>query len=236
MIEKFIISPPFGNYITTNWSTSIAGTFTCNRRYGLVWQTMKTLRPIEGGWVNKIGFRNKGIKNVRFRDSRIYSIAGLAGDGDWLQLCQKIPEECTVEINVGCPNVGGYNVSSFALRIFTRKFQKLIIKIPPTKDGFLTICRAHSSGIRMVHLCNTIPVKNGGESGKRLKPLSLKMIEETKRLFPDMKVIGGGGIYTEQDLKDYQNAGADYFSLSTIWFTPWKVKKLLTFARLNNII
>ena len=227
MLKKFIISPPFGNYIHVNWATSVAGTFTLERRRGLIWQVLKTLRPIEGGWVNKIGFRNKGIKNVQFHDTRIYSVADLTGDSDWLSICETIPAEHMVEVNAGCPNVGSYSISSFALRIFARKFDDPILKVSPTDGGLLTICKAHDIGFKTVHIANAIPVERGGESGQRLKPISLHMIEEIKRLFPNMKIIGGGGIYTPEDLKDYQNAGVDHFSLSTVWFTPWKVKKII---------
>ena len=227
MLKKFIISPPFGNYIHLGCATSVSGTFTAERRKGLIRQVVKTVRPIEGGWVNKIGFRNKGIKNVVFRDLRIYSVAGLGGDGDWLSLCETVPEECMVEVNAGCPNVGSYGISSFALRLFVRKFENPILKVSPTDGGMLTVCRAYELGFKTVHLANAIPVERGGESGKRLKPISLHMVEQTRELFPDMTIIGGGGIYTPEDLKDYENAGADHFSLSTIWFTPWKVKKLI---------
>ena len=228
MLKKFIISPPFGNYIHVDWATSVSGTFTLKPRKGLIWKTLKTVRPIKDGWVNKIGFRNKGIENVVFRDKRIYSVSSLTGDGDWLSLSGRIPEECIVEINAGCPNVGGYGISPFALRIFAEKFRTLIVKVPPNDGGMEIIYRAYESRIRIVHIANAIPVERGGESGQRLKPISLKMIEKTKRLFPDMTIIGGGGIYSPKDLKDYENAGADHFSLSTVWFTPWKVKKLLT--------
>ena len=58
------ISPPFGNYIHLNNATSIKGSFTLHPRPGLLMQILKTLRYsyTYGGWVNKIGLRNKGIE------------------------------------------------------------------------------------------------------------------------------------------------------------------------------
>ena len=226
MLKRFIISPPFGNYIKPDWATSVSGTFTLEPRPGLVWNTIKTLRPIKGGWVNKIGLRNRGIDNANFRDNELCSIADHTGGNAWLQICEKIPKGQMVEINASCPNVGHYSISSDVLAIFAAKFRCVVVKVPPTEEGMFMVVKAHKAGINTVHLCNTIPVPGGGESGQRLKTLSLKMVEETKQLFPEMKVIGGGGIYTKQDLKDYENAGADHFSLATIWFTPWKVKRL----------
>lgn len=227
MLKKFIISPPFGNYISREWATSVYGTFTLKKRPGLVWQCIKTVRPTSDGWVNKIGFRNKGIKNVEFTRDGIYSVAGLHGDDDWIQICEKVPKRHMVEVNAGCPNVGDYSISPKSIKLFVDKFgDDLILKIAPTKEGMYMVAKAHSLGVSTVHLCNTLPVESGGESGKRLKKFSLAMVEETKTLFPDLRVIGGGGIYTKQDLVDYKNAGADHFSLATIWFTPWRVKKL----------
>ena len=86
---------------------------------------------------------------------------------------------------------------------------------------------ADNAGFSAVHLCNTMPTPRGGQSGSMLKSLSLKWVERSKQICPNMKVIAGGGIYTPQDVIDYHNAGADYFSLATIWFTPWRVKKVV---------
>ena len=63
MENKLFISPPFGNYINLPKCTSIKGSFTLKPREGLLLQIIKTLRYSfeKGGWVNKIGLRNKGI-------------------------------------------------------------------------------------------------------------------------------------------------------------------------------
>lgn len=43
-------------------------------------------------------------------------------------------------------------------------------------------------------------------------------------------MIAGGGIYGPQQLRQYQRAGAQHFSLATIWFTPWRVAKVVAAA------
>ena len=57
------ISPPFGNYINLPNVIPIRGSFTLKKRPGKWMQILKTLRYnfTLGGWVNKIGLRNKGI-------------------------------------------------------------------------------------------------------------------------------------------------------------------------------
>ncbi|KKN46804.1 hypothetical protein LCGC14_0669330 [marine sediment metagenome] len=225
--KRIIISPPFGNYLNFDWATSVSGTFTLEKRSGLIKQTIKTIRPVENGWVNRIGFRNKGLRNVRtFTNDRIYSCTDISCRRDWKEMLDILPKSIMVEINLGCPNVRRSYITSDILLECNARFDFVSVKIPPTKEALRYIGFARDNGVRTVHLCNTIPTERGGESGKRLKELTLPLIEETKKRFPELTVIGGGGIYEPQDVIDYHNAGADYFSLATIFFTPWKVKKV----------
>lgn len=225
--KRIIISPPFGNHLNFDWATSVSGTFTLEKRSGLIKQTIKTIRPIKNGWVNRIGFRNKGLRNVRtFDNDRIYSCSDISHHSDWEEMLDILPDSAMVEINLGCPNVRRPHITNNILLECVNKFSFVSVKIPPTKEALRYIGFARSNGVRTVHLCNTIPTERGGESGKRLKELTLPLIEETKKQFPDLTIIGGGGIYGPQDVIDYHNAGADYFSLATIFFTPWKVKKV----------
>ncbi len=231
MLKPFLISPPFGSYINRSWATSVLGTYTLQERPGLLKQTLKTLRPIKGGWVNRIGFRNKGIRNVDFsmaiENSRLISVAGLCGDGDWLQILEEIPAECMVEINVGCPNVGDYSIPNHILWAYVDKFALVSLKIPPTEAAlFRALDAHHSAGIQYVHMSNTKATERGGESGRRLKNINLPLIKRMRSMAPEISIIGGGGIYSAQDLKSYISAGANHFSLSTVWFRPWKIKQI----------
>ena len=231
MLKTFIISPPFGNYISRSWATSVHGTFTLAPRPGLLKQTVKTFRPIKGGWINQIGFRNKGIKNVDFSmdiaRSRLISVAGLSGNDDWLQILEEIPAECMVEINVGCPNVSNYSIPNHILLAYLSKFAFVSLKIPPTEAALYRAIDAHHHvGIQYVHMSNTLPTKRGGESGRRLRSVNLPLIKRMRTMAPEINIIGGGGIYSAWDLKSYKNAGANHFSLSTVWFTPWKIRQI----------
>src|SRR5258708_31459303 len=67
-MKKFIISPPFGSFITHEKCTSVLGTYTLNQRGGWlkkIYRAMLTVRPIKNGRVNNIGLQNSGIKSVR---------------------------------------------------------------------------------------------------------------------------------------------------------------------------
>jgi len=227
MIKKIIISPPFGNYIERPWATSVKGTFTVARRPGRFRRLILTLRPIRGGWVNKIGLRNPGLRSVKvFNPKHIYSISSVNSSNEWYELYDAIPNGIPVELNVSCPNVDFiHGIPNKIFHLFSTTSPLVILKIPPTHDGLLLTYRAYDNGIRYFHASNTIPSEYGGESGRNLKELNLLLIDELRKQFNDnIKIIAGGGIYTPEDIDMYMDKKADYFSLATIWFTPWKVK------------
>ena len=61
-MSKFIAAP-FGNYIKTEKTISVTGSWTIEKRTGRLIQIAKTLRLTKRGWVNKIGLRNPGVVN-----------------------------------------------------------------------------------------------------------------------------------------------------------------------------
>jgi len=221
------INPPFGNYIKRKDCVSIKGTFTWERRPGLIKQTVKTLRKVPGGWVNSIGFRNKGMKNIGKCDKQsIYSIAAL--DGNWLPFYQNIPSWSRIEINLGCPNVSDYTMSHSTLRYFTLTLPELGVKVNPYIEADELI-KLYESGVKTFHLSNTIPSERGGISGDQLREQNLKQVEMFSNLdLPGTGLIVGGGIYRPDHVRQYRDAGAlNSFSLGTIWFTPWRVPAVI---------
>ena len=219
------ISPPFGNYFNYGrHSTRIRGTFTADRRNGLVYHTLRSLRPVKGGWRNQIGFRNKGLNNIKkFDTASYYSLAAL--DRNWVTLFCMLPRHANIELNVGCPNVGPYDISRADIRLFASNYKNLIVKVSPnvTRE-FLDDCQ--ELGVKTIHLSNTIPTSRGGISGSQLKELCLPLVETTATTY-NMEIIAGGGIYSGQDVIDYANAGAKHFSISTVFITaPWRVSSI----------
>ena len=155
------ISPPFGNYIKYNDCIRIRGTYTWRRRPGLIKQCIKTIRPIKGGWINAIGFRNSGLCEIQnIYDNDIYSIAAL--DNNWLIFIDYIRNRPntpkSIEINIGCPNVTEIaDISDYQLERYVEKFPNLTIKLPPTIT--LDYVRSiYQLGVRKFHFSNTLPV------------------------------------------------------------------------------
>lgn len=228
LFTSFIISPPFGNYITAPNCTSVKGSFTWESRPGLIKQTLKTLRPAPGGWINQIGLRNRGIRNVRFNDKHVYSLVGLE-DGDWERMLNYCPNSIRVEINLGCPNVHRYGIDRDVLRAYCRKFL-VMVKLPPNASiEMIKFCQ--NAGVSHLHMCNTLPSARGGISGRQLKPMVKDLLKIAREHAPGMSLVAGGGIYSPEDVRDYTALGAEHFSLSTIWFTPWRVPGVLAAVR-----
>ncbi len=229
MLQPLLISPPFGNYLSVGWGTSIAGSFTAEPRPGLWSQTIKTLRPIRGGWVNNFGLRNPGIRNVEFDRSKVYSLAALHEE-DYDVFLDVVPRDVMVEINLGCPNVHARPVLG-DFHEFAKTYPLVIVKLPPpcVDHSYRWAQRCYKMGVRYFHMCNTIPTDRGGESGDRLRDESIKAIKWMREfMHHDIRIIGGGGIYSPSDVDEYHDAGADLFSISTACFTPWNIPGIAT--------
>jgi dihydroorotate dehydrogenase len=222
VMKTILISPPFGNHLRVDWATPIRGTFTLEARPGLIKQVVKTLRPTKDGWVNKIGLRNPGIKSIKdFSENEIYSVLGHS-EYEWHLIRQVIPEKMNVEINLGCPNTNAYTITPHNLERYLSKFNRVIVKLPPTPAIFNLARMVQEIGVEYLHISNTLPTPAGGLSGRKLKDINLGSIEAIKILFPKLHIIGGGGIHTIDDLIDYKDAGAKFFSISTMCFSPIK--------------
>ncbi|AJC48364.1 diguanylate cyclase [Allofrancisella guangzhouensis] len=232
-LKKIIISPPFGKYIKFKETSNVYGSFTVNRRWGLIKQAIKTIRKIEkNAWRNKIGLRNPGLANIKppKRSQDIISLAALE-IADWHSFAatletQKFANHKNIEINIGCPNA---RIADFPAELaYLFEGRNIIIKMPPTIDINTKIRKYVEIGITTFHLCNTIPTDKGGVSGYPLQKYTLPAIKAAREEFGNnITIIGGGGIYTLEDAQKYLDAGADHLSLSTVLFNPIKARKLI---------
>ena len=232
-LKKIIISPPFGKYLKFKETSNVYGSFTLNRRRGLVKQILKTIRKIEkNAWRNKIGLRNPGLVNISplKRSQDIVSIAAMDMN-DWEKFAQilnlpRFANNKNIDINIGCPNAMICDFPKEFISLF--KDKNLIIKFPPNIDINTKLAEYLDAGVTTFHLCNTLPTPKGGISGYPLHKYTLPALKSARDKFGDnITLIGGGGIYSVEDAKKYLEAGADHLSLSSIMFNPFRGRKLV---------
>ena len=157
-----------------------------------------------------------------------------------------VPGVAGIEVNVSCPNVqeGGavFGASPEAVANVTTAIRRattlpLIIKLSPNSgDVRPTALAAASSGADAISLINTITAISiditarrptlangtGGLSGPAIKPIALRMLYEVARelrpSFPQVPIVGIGGIRTTEDALEFLMAGASAIQLGTINF------------------
>jgi dihydroorotate dehydrogenase (NAD+) catalytic subunit len=152
-----------------------------------------------------------------------------------------------IEVNVSCPNVfaGGavFGADARTVAMVTASVRRvttlpLFVKLSPNNgDVRPTALAAASSGADAVSLINTITGMGidinkrrptlanvtGGLSGPAIKPIALRMIyevaQELRLSYPQVPVIGIGGISNANDALEFIMAGASAIQIGTINFT-----------------
>jgi dihydroorotate dehydrogenase len=219
------ISPPFGNYLNLYKTISIKGSFTLEPRDGLFSQILKTLRysSIHGGWINKIGLRNKGIDwallTYKNRNDVIISIA-LRSEDEIEKFNKKIPNNTNLEINISCPNVHKDKIEDNLGNFINDERKWCILKLSPLTTE-KQIENYYKQGFRQFHCSNTLPNPRGGLSGPSLIPHTSRLIK-ILRDYEDVIIIAGGGIQSMETLERYKKLGANHFAISTVLFNPFK--------------
>ena len=237
---KIFISAPFGNYIKPVECVPVTGTFTRNPRGNRLWSVLKTLRYNRklGGWVNKLGLPNPGLRAGLERHIRgeVLSIAETKR-GDFQKMNNIIPLNQSLEINFSCPNLGKklpLDGASIFTKVKSRKW--CIAKLSPLTDGDELEFVIEHLGFKQLHFSNTLPLpyNKGGLSGATLKPYTLELIELVRERWGDsVTVIAGGGVSDFGGVMEYLSAGANHVSLGSVCFNPFKLRKLLRSLELN---
>jgi dihydroorotate dehydrogenase (NAD+) catalytic subunit len=152
-----------------------------------------------------------------------------------------------IEVNVSCPNVlaGGavfgadaHTVADVTAAVRRATTLPLIIKLSPNSgDVRPTALAAAATGADAVSLINTftgmgidmskrrptLANVTGGLSGPAIKPIALRMVYEVARelrsSYPQIPVIGIGGISSANDALEFLMAGASAIQIGTINFT-----------------
>jgi len=163
------------------------------------------------------------------------------------------------ELNISCPNVkkGGLQFGNDPTQVSevvgaARKVaskRPLWVKLSPLVTDIGLIARAaEESGADALTVANTYPAMaidfrsgksrlgnpTGGLSGPAIKPITLRLVWETKKAVKT-PIIGLGGIETVEDVLDYLAVGASAVQVGTASFTDPRVSERLT-ETLTNVL
>jgi dihydroorotate dehydrogenase (NAD+) catalytic subunit len=156
------------------------------------------------------------------------------------------------EVNISCPNVkcGGMQFGSDpglasevvgAARKAASK-RPLWVKLSPLVTDIGLIARAaEEAGANALTVANTYPAMaidfrtgrsrlgypTGGLSGPAIKPITLRLVWETRKAVK-IPIIGLGGIETVEDVLDYLAVGASAVQVGTASFTDPKASQRLS--------
>ena len=228
-MNNFFIAAPFGNYIKPKGCIPVAGTFTLNARGNRFLAVAKTLRynSAQGGWVNKLGLPNPGIRNGLEKNPTVISIAEI-DKGDFQRLNVLIPENQSIELNLSCPNLDK-KLSWESAKCFTPNTRKwCIAKMSPLTTPEEIKFVVEHLGITQLHFSNTLPTIRGGLSGPMLRGYTTELIELARSEYGDsVEIIAGGGVSDFPAVYDYMSAGANHVALGSVCFNWFKMRKLL---------
>jgi len=163
------------------------------------------------------------------------------------------------ELNISCPNVkrGGMQFGSDPGMVFevvgaarqAASKRPLWVKLSPLVTNIGLIARAaEEAGADVMTVANTYPAmaldfrtgksrlgsSTGGLSGPAIKPITLRLVWETKRAVKT-PIIGLGGIETAEDVLEYLSVGASAVQVGTASFTDPRVSERLVEA-LTNVL
>ena len=179
-------------------------------------------------------------------ENKVTTVINIVGENldEYLQAIDFIKDRkefVAIELNLSCPNVkGGLDFSQNPKKAFEvvsecKKITKIPIwaKLSPNVTDITEIAKACiDAGTDGLSLINTVlglainkwtkkpvlPRATGGYSGLAIKPIALRMIWETYKKFPNVPIIGIGGIHTADDAIEFMLCGASAIQVGTASF------------------
>jgi dihydroorotate dehydrogenase (NAD+) catalytic subunit len=155
---------------------------------------------------------------------------------------RNVPGIIAIEANISCPNLedrsqmfsSSVDATSAVVRAVRRvATQPVFTKLSPDVTDIVAIAKAAvSGGTHGLSVINTalgmavdtetfapkLATFTGGLSGPALKPIAIRCVYQVSRAFPDVPIIGQGGIWTGADVAEFMLAGAWAVAVGTANF------------------
>ena len=178
--------------------------------------------------------------------STIVSIAGNSVD-EYAKLAARlrsVPGIAGIEVNISCPNVANRglvfacepNSASDVVAAVRRNSDPrmpLLAKLSPDVTDITVIAdavvRAGASGVSVINTLLGMVIdtdtmrphlagRTGGLSGPAIRPVAVRCVWQIRQAFPDLPILGMGGIRTGLDALEFILAGANAVSVGTVVF------------------
>jgi dihydroorotate dehydrogenase (NAD+) catalytic subunit len=189
----------------------------------------------------------------RFQTAVVANVFGycLEDYGEVIRVLEGAEGLAAYELNISCPNVkrGGMQFGGDPLQVaevvaLARKAaakRPLWVKLSPLVADIRNIARAaEESGADALTVANTYPAMavdprsqrsllgnlTGGLSGPAIRPITLRLVWETKRAVK-IPVIGLGGIEKVEDVLEYLSVGASAVQIGTAHFADPRASEAL---------
>ncbi|MBP2057214.1 dihydroorotate dehydrogenase (fumarate) [Lactobacillus colini] len=180
----------------------------------------------------------------KYPDLPIIASVGGSNQDDYVTVAKKLANSNLInalEINVSCPNIkdGGMSlgVHPQAVKELTHSIKDSVdipiyVKLTPNVTDITQIAEAAekggADGISMINtvLGMRIDIKTrkpflgnnvGGLSGKAIKPIAIRMINQVKQK-TNLPIIGMGGITSAEDVIEFMLAGASAVAIGSAHF------------------
>lgn len=208
-------------------------------------------------------FLQKDLTWLSERGARtIVSIAGDTVD-DYAKLAQKLrgrSDVAAIEVNISCPNVEdrgqvfACNVDASAsvvqvVRRFSDPRAVIFAKLSPDVTSIVDIAesvlRAGADGLSAINTTLGMVIDldrmrpalagvTGGLSGPAIRPIAVRCVWQLRKAFPEVPILGMGGIRSGADALQFILAGANAVSVGTATFNdpsaPMRVQEELQWA------
>lgn len=198
-----------------------------------------------GCFVNAVGLTNPGavksaevMGSLRIPDDRFLLVSIFGGTvAEYVAVAKILAPVCDgLELNLSCPHAKGYGMAMGQDPALVREITAavkaavavpVIPKLTPNVPNFAEIAAAAvAGGADALCAINTVgPGQHtrhghavlsngeGGISGKGVLPIALKCVNQIRHL--DVPVIACGGLSSAENVRSFQDAGADIFGIGS---------------------